>query len=118
MRFANPIFLLLLLSIPAIVWYYLKRLKPSAISYPSLALITKVFPVHDDRGKVMLFMRLAAITLLILAFARPQKGLVTSESSTKGIDIMLCMDTSSTMRALDFQPKNRIEVAKETAKEL
>jgi len=117
MRFANPVFLLLLFSIPVIVWYFLKKHKSSSITYPNIGLLRKVFPVNNLRNKVLLIMRMSALTLLILAFARPQQGLVTNESSTKGIDIMLCIDTSSTMQALDFQPKNRLEVAKETAKD-
>lgn len=54
---------------------------------------------------------------MIIALARPQQGLITSESSARGIDIMMCLDTSTSMRALDFKPKNRLEAAKEEAAE-
>ncbi|MEW6040424.1 MAG: VWA domain-containing protein, partial [Elusimicrobiota bacterium] len=49
--------------------------------------------------------------------ARPQMGLITSESTAHGIDIMLCIDTSTSMRALDFKPKNRLDAARDAAME-
>ncbi|OGS20080.1 MAG: hypothetical protein A2252_08615 [Elusimicrobia bacterium RIFOXYA2_FULL_39_19] len=117
MQFQNPLFLLLLLIIPVFYWYFTRKHSASAISYPDIKILSEVFSVNNTRNNTLLYLRLAVLTLLIFAFARPQKGIVTNESSTKGIDIMLCVDTSGTMQALDFQPKNRMQVAKETAKE-
>ena len=56
----------------------------------------------------------AALVLLIIALARPQKHGKTSIPPSKGIDIMLTIDTSGSMSALDFQP-NRMGAAKQTA---
>jgi len=54
--------------------------------------------------------------MLIIALARPQSGTKASEVLTEGIDIMLCLDTSGSMQALDFKWKNerhnRLEVVK------
>jgi hypothetical protein len=47
----------------------------------------------------------------------PCEGLISKEETKKVVDIMLCLDTSTSMYALDFNPKNRFEVAKEAAKE-
>jgi Ca-activated chloride channel family protein len=58
-------------------------------------------------------LRLAAIALLIVALARPQKGQTSDEALTPTTDIMLCLDTSGSMQALDFKPKNRLEAAKD-----
>jgi Ca-activated chloride channel family protein len=58
-----------------------------------------------------------ALTLAILAMARPQQGVSMSETETKGVDIVLALDISPSMAAEDFRPKNRIFVAKETAQE-
>jgi Ca-activated chloride channel homolog len=58
-----------------------------------------------------------ALALALLALARPQQGLRLSETETRGVDIMLAIDMSPSMSAQDFQPRNRLVVAKETAAE-
>jgi Ca-activated chloride channel family protein len=55
--------------------------------------------------------------LLIVALARPLYGEREEVIVSEGIDIMLALDTSGSMRAEDFQPDNRLEVAKRVAKE-
>ncbi|MGE5692727.1 MAG: vWA domain-containing protein, partial [Candidatus Zixiibacteriota bacterium] len=62
------------------------------------------------------FLRLAVFSFLILGMARPQKGTRNLESSTSGIDIMLVMDISGSMKAEHFHPQNRLYVAKEVVK--
>lgn len=49
--------------------------------------------------------------LLLLALARPQQSLGEKPEPKKGIDILLCLDTSSSMEARDLRP-NRLEAAK------
>jgi Ca-activated chloride channel family protein len=61
--------------------------------------------------------RLIILSLVILGLARPQSGTRQQEITTEGIDIMLILDVSSSMKAEDFKPKNRIEAAKQVAKE-
>jgi Ca-activated chloride channel homolog len=58
-----------------------------------------------------------ALALIVLAAARPQRGVSQSETETRGVDIMLVIDISPSMAAEDFQPENRMSVAKETARE-
>jgi Ca-activated chloride channel family protein len=58
-----------------------------------------------------------ALALALLALARPQQGLRQSETETRGVDIVLAIDVSPSMRAEDFRPRNRLFVAKETARE-
>jgi Ca-activated chloride channel family protein len=58
-----------------------------------------------------------ALALALLALARPQEGLRQSETETRGVDIVLALDISPSMRAEDFRPRNRLFVAKETARE-
>jgi Ca-activated chloride channel family protein len=58
-----------------------------------------------------------ALALALLALARPQQGLKQSETETRGVDIVLALDISPSMRAEDFRPRNRLFVAKETARE-
>ena len=59
-------------------------------------------------------LRLLALGLIIIALARPQSSSSWSEDRVEGIDIMLTMDISTSMLAMDFQP-NRVEAAKEVA---
>jgi Ca-activated chloride channel family protein len=59
-------------------------------------------------------LRMAALALGIVALARPQIVDVTRTKTAEGIDIMLVLDTSSSMQAEDFQP-NRFEAARDVA---
>ncbi|MDI6641016.1 MAG: VWA domain-containing protein [Elusimicrobiota bacterium] len=114
-RVANWYFIFILLVIPVLVYLEFVRRKTYSISYSSIKSIQTVFKNNTARDRIIFALRLLSLTLLIIAFARPQKGLITRESITRGIDIMLCLDTSTSMRALDFKPKNRFDAAKEAA---
>jgi len=58
-----------------------------------------------------------ALTLALVALARPQEGLRQSETETRGVDIVLALDISPSMRAEDLRPRNRLFVAKATARD-
>jgi Ca-activated chloride channel family protein len=58
-----------------------------------------------------------ALLALIVALARPQTGVATEEIEAEGISIALVVDISSSMLALDMQPLDRLEVAKQTVLE-
>ena len=58
-----------------------------------------------------------ALGLAVVALARPQQGVRLSETESRGVDIVLAIDVSPSMSALDFQPRNRLAVARETARE-
>ena len=60
--------------------------------------------------------RLAAIVLLIFAMARPRSMAESTDVDAEGIDIVLAMDVSTSMLAMDLQP-NRLEAAKQVAAE-
>ena len=64
-----------------------------------------------------MFFLVAAHAVIIVALARPQFGFTKEEIRTEGIDIVLVLDTSGSMKAVDFKPKNRLYVAKKVAKE-
>lgn len=61
-------------------------------------------------------LRYSVFSFLILGMARPQKGTRNLESSTSGIDIMLALDISGSMKAEDFHPENRLYVAKQVTR--
>ncbi|HAM38946.1 MAG TPA: aerotolerance regulator BatA [Elusimicrobia bacterium] len=119
MRFADPIYLLFLLIIPLLVFYYFKRFKKPTIKYPELESIKLSFNQQKTKIKEWLpvILRLVVLSFIIFALARPQSGQKGEEILTKGVDIILCLDTSTSMRAEDFKPNNRFYVAKKSAEE-
>jgi Ca-activated chloride channel family protein len=120
MHFANKWFFLLFLVLIPMIWlYFIRDKKKPAIKISDLSILKKVI-----QPKVIIylrhfpfFLRTLGISLLIIALARPQKGTSEEEITAQGIDIMITLDISVSMKALDFQPKNRLFVAKETTKE-
>ncbi len=115
-QFANPQFFWLLLGLPvAVLWYFLKRKEQGAsLRIPSL----KGFPKNDflTRLKPALFvLRLLALACIITAMARPQiREVSTRTKTTRGIDIVMAIDVSSSMLARDLRP-NRLAALKEVA---
>ena len=116
-RFASWYFLLFLLVIPVLAYLKFSKRKNFNISYSNIKFIENAFREESIRDKIIFILRMLVIVFLIVGFARPQKGLITREETTRGIDIILCLDTSTSMRALDFKPKNRFDSAKEAAME-
>jgi Ca-activated chloride channel family protein len=119
MQFRNPLFLLLFALWLPLLWVYFKREKKRpAVRYSDLSIL-KALPKSRSIvfRHIPIALRLLGIGLIVIALARPQKGTSEEEVTTEGVDIMLVLDVSYSMKALDFQPKNRLFVAKETIKE-
>lgn len=119
-RFQDSPFLLLLLLILPMAYLYLNRAraKIGAISFSDLRNVKKIKPSVMLKLRHSLFgFRMAAIVFIVLALARPQSGQKNEEVLTEGVDIMLLLDISGSMRAEDFKPKNRLAVAKNTIAE-
>ncbi|MEX0288168.1 MAG: VWA domain-containing protein [Flavobacteriaceae bacterium] len=115
-EFANPQFFWLLLALPlALLWYFLKRKEETASLKISS---TKGFPTNQllPRLKPLLFaFRILALAAIIVAMARPQtEDISTRTKTTKGIDIVMAIDVSSSMLARDLKP-NRLSALKEVA---
>jgi len=117
MVFANKeCFLLLLLLVPMIGWYVWKLRKSQAtIQLSSIEGFNKApNTLRTYMRHLPVILRAAAFTFLVIALARPQTTNKWSLSSTEGIDIVLCLDISSSMLAQDLRP-NRLEAAKDVA---
>jgi len=117
--FVNPEFLLLLLLIPLFCYRYFKTnaYRGGTIRYSSLGLVK---PLTRLSGKkrfrhIPFLLRMLALALLIVGFARPQSRQTLEEVITEGVDIVLAMDISSSMLAEDFKPRNRLQAAKSVA---
>ncbi|NNK18232.1 MAG: VWA domain-containing protein [Maribacter sp.] len=114
--FANPEFFWLLLLLPlAVAWYFFKRNEQSAsLKISSLkgfstgSILPKLKPILN-------VFRLLALAAIIVAMARPQiEDISTRTKTTKGIDIVMAIDVSSSMLARDLKP-NRLSALKEVA---
>ena len=117
--FAEPLFLYLLVAIPAIVAFYiLKQQKVTAsLRMPGLQSFAMTGTTFRHYLRHILFaVRIMAITLLIIVVARPQKTDKFQNITTEGIDIVLTQDISGSMLARDFRP-DRLEASKNIATE-
>lgn len=117
LEFKNPEFLWFLLLIPLLAFIQGRKGHGAAILFSSTSIAKKIFSNKRSKiGRILLASRLLAIALFIIAIARPQLGKKESFTKTTGIDIVLALDLSSSMLALDFAtPSNlvtRLDVAK------
>jgi Ca-activated chloride channel family protein len=117
MRFLNPEFLWLLSLLPILAFFRGRRSAAPALVFSSTSIAaTMAAGRRSGPGKLMVALRLLAVALLICAAARPQLGNTTTEIEASGIDILLAVDVSGSMEALDFTLKgkavNRLDVVK------
>jgi Ca-activated chloride channel family protein len=117
LTFGNPGFLFLLLVIPVLVaWYFYRKKRYTADLQVSttegFARVGRNLKFYTYHGLYVL--RLLAISLLIMALARPQTSLSRQDISVEGIDLIIALDVSGSMLAMDFKP-DRLEAAKDLA---
>lgn len=113
LRFAHPWALLALLAIQAIAAWRWKRSAPATLRYSDTRLVRDLPVSWRARTRWLpLALRLLTLALLVVAVARPQASREREVVKGKGVDIVLALDMSGSMAALDFAPENRIEAAK------
>ena len=117
--YANPEYFYLFALLPVLVIIYIlknKRYHPSIKVSSTEAFRASGTPVRQWLKHILLLLRLAILSLIIIAIARPQTISTTKEIYSEGIDIILAIDLSESMKARDFKP-DRLGSAKKTAKE-
>lgn len=115
--FANPeLLFLLVLIVPAVAWYIYRHRSAEATLQ-----VSQVQSIKQAGGSYKYYLRhvvfgarMVAIGLLVVALARPQSTKSWKDVTTRGIDIVLALDISSSMLARDFNP-NRLEASKDIA---
>ena len=118
MEFLNPNFLIIipLFMVLVIVKIFFYK-KTSSVQVSSFNSLKNFF---GNQGKIKVFfinaLFIVALLLIIVGFARPQISSLDKDITVEVIDIVLVLDTSSSMLAEDFKP-NRLEAVKDAAKE-
>ena len=119
MEFAQPkILWFLLLLVPLVAYYIYRSLQGGAAITVSTTDIAKSAPKswRYFLRHIPFVLRCAALTLIVIAIARPQSAEHYTNTTTEGIDIILAVDASTSMLAKDFTP-DRLSVAKDVAAE-
>jgi Ca-activated chloride channel family protein len=119
MTFGYPwMFLLLLLVPPLVVLRYWTRRRPAASfsDGEALARLPRSWAVYASR--LLPLMYTAGLVLLVVAMTRPQRGLDESRVSTEAVDIVLLVDVSPSMEAIDLSDRNRIMNRLDAAKKV
>ena len=102
-EFQYPWALLLLALLPLYAWLKGKPGKAAAVLYPDTTLLAGLGrPVREQAGRLRLFLRLLTATALVIAIAGPRTANKEIERETEGLDIMLVVDLSWSMMALDM----------------
>lgn len=116
-RFLYPSFLWLLALLPLLALLRGRRGPVAAVKYSNAGIAREVARETRSRaGKWVLPLNLLALAFVIVALARPQLGRSSSTVQASGVDMMLALDCSGSMEALDFkldgQPASRIDIVK------
>ncbi len=114
-RFESPIYLYLLVLIPVLAFirfYALHDRKKKLEAFGDLTLLKGLMPdVSRKRSEIKFWLLEGALTLLILMLARPQLGSKVSHETRNGIETMIALDISNSMRAEDIVP-SRLDKSK------
>ncbi len=120
MQLYSPWTLLLLLILPGMAYFMLRKKRTAAVRFPSVSTLKKCPVSWRSRLRpILIVLRLACIALLVVALARPRKGTVLSQVATEGVAIEAVVDRSGSMKAeMDYRGKrNRLEVVQEVLAE-
>jgi len=114
-RFEHPLFFFALALVPLLYRFGYKEAgkRSVAVAYSDLASLEGRFKVgRGFRGRLFA-LRAVTLVVVVVALARPQLERGYETVTSEGIDIMLGLDISGSMRAEDFKPRDRITVAKQ-----
>ena len=118
LKFLNPYFLPLLIIIFIMIFFYIKKdkLSGSSISFSNF-ISTPLKSFKNKFYHILFVLKILAFICLIISISRPvlitefDPELIEEKVVKEGIDIIFCMDISSSMKAMDFKP-NRLEKSK------
>ena len=114
LQFQAP-WVLLLAPLPFLLAWFSRRMETlePTLRLPRTSVARNLPQTMRARFRSLpLWLTTLALTLIVIALARPQKGLGRDQMTTEGVDIVIYLDVSGSMAAQDFQPDNRLAVAK------
>lgn len=122
LEFQHPYFLFLILAVLILPFLRGGLRRRGSIRFSNTSLAGQLGTINKSKsGRWLSFLRTLALTLLIVALARPRLGHGETEIEASGIDIVLTVDISGSMQAMDFKilgkRYNRLEVVKKVIKE-
>lgn len=120
--FKDPVMFWLLLLLPIVFIVDRSRHSGSSFVFSSEDFVKDLKPTARVRlSRSLIILRITAIALMIIALARPQAILDGSRSVSEGVDIVLAIDTSTSMLAEDFvlgsRRINRFDLVREVVKD-
>jgi Ca-activated chloride channel family protein len=114
-QFATPWVLAFLIVLP-VWWIVRRRRRPPAIVFSRVSVLAAGPRAGRATTLTLFVLRNLLLASTILALSRPRSGAHAEDVTSEGINIVLAIDLSSSMLAQDFQPQNRLEVAKDVVK--
>lgn len=118
-HFANPWAFLAFALLPLLIWRHIRRSRAGegSLQFASTLALEGVRPPWTVKFRQVLFAaKMLALALAVFALARPQRGTEEEVIQTEGVDIVVALDASGSMAAEDFEPRNRLFVAKLVAR--
>lgn len=114
-RFEDPAYLYLLISLPLLIlirMYGLRKRKKQLKEFGDILLVKELMPnVSGGRRELKFWLMLAAVALIAIMLARPQMGTKISQDKRQGIEVMIALDISNSMKAEDVAP-SRLDKSK------
>lgn len=114
-RFEDPAYLYLLISLPLLIlirMYGLRKRKRQLKEFGDILLVKELMPnVSGGRRELKFWLMLAAVALIAVMLARPQMGTKISQDKRQGIEVMIALDISNSMKAEDVAP-SRLDKSK------
>jgi Ca-activated chloride channel family protein len=116
-HFQDPQLLWALLLLPLLALWLGRKGRRPAVTYSNIETAREIARATRSRwGKLLGIARWLALALLIVGLARPQLGHASTEVKASGVDLVLAVDVSGSMQALDLtqgnKPRSRLDVVK------
>ncbi len=122
-QLAYPVYLFALFIIPYLIYNYTSKRTAAPMRYSDIKRVKETLNVRSVRTPIthtirhaLYGLRLIVLSLFIIAMARPQAEIVTSDIYTEGVDIILTVDVSGSMNLIDLdvnKRRTRLQVTKE-----
>ena len=119
-RFTDPVWLVMLFIVPFLWFYRIRYRRTPSLVFSGITVLKQFSSgLGSVRKQILTAFSMLAMILFILALAGPQFGTREEVIHTEGINIILCLDTSGSMKGIDFhlngRPADRLSVVKKVA---